>query len=67
MDCTKEKNLKNCTCTYEPCARKGACCACIAYHRANGELPGCVFTPEDERSYDRSITHFVSCSRSRRA
>jgi hypothetical protein len=65
MDCTKEKNLKNCTCTYEPCSRKGACCECIAYHQRNGEIPGCLFPPEVERTYDRSVTRFVSCYRSR--
>ncbi len=52
-------NLKGCTCTYEPCSRKGNCCACIAYHRSNGELPGCLFPPEAERTYDRSIAAFV--------
>jgi len=59
MDCKKNSNLKNCTCTYEPCPRKGACCDCVAYHRDNGELPGCLFTPEAERTYDRSITNFI--------
>jgi len=24
-----------------------------------GELPGCVFPPQAERTYDRSIAHFV--------
>lgn len=64
MECTKQKNLANCTCTYEPCSRKGACCQCIAYHQANGELPGCLFPPEVERTYDRSIRRFVKTYRS---
>ncbi|PIV63881.1 MAG: hypothetical protein COZ37_00095 [bacterium (Candidatus Ratteibacteria) CG_4_10_14_3_um_filter_41_18] len=38
----KEENKKDCTCTYEPCERKGICCECIAYHRSQGELPVCV-------------------------
>lgn len=42
-DCpNKEKNLERCTCTYEPCPRKGICCECIAYHRQNGGRPACV-------------------------
>ncbi|GFN22496.1 DUF6485 family protein [Thermanaeromonas sp. C210] len=56
-----EQNRKMCTCTYEPCSRKGNCCACILYHRRHGELPGCLFPPEVERTYDRSIERFVAC------
>ena len=29
MECNIEKNKRNCTCTYEPCSRKGKCCECI--------------------------------------
>jgi len=60
MECSLKTNQRNCTCTYEPCDRKGKCCECISFHRASGELPGCVFTPEVERSYDRSATRFVA-------
>lgn len=59
MECKKERNLKICTCTYEPCDKKGICCECIAYHRRRGELPGCFFPPEVEKIYDRSIRRFV--------
>ncbi len=59
MECTVDRNRRSCTCTYEPCSRKGKCCECIAYHRRNGELPGCLFPPEAERSYDRSIACFI--------
>ena len=61
MECKREMNKASCTCTYEPCSRKGICCECIAYHRENGELPGCVFPPEVERTYDRSFARFVAC------
>ena len=54
-----QRNLDRCTCTYEPCSRKGHCCDCIEYHRRSGELPGCLFPPQAERTYDRSIRHFV--------
>ena len=59
MECNIEKNKSNCTCTYEPCSRKGKCCECIAYHWNLGELPGCLFPPEVERTYDRSIEKFI--------
>lgn len=60
MECNKQKNLKICTCTYEPCSRKGICCECIAYHRKNNEIPGCFFSVEAERTYNRSIEYFIS-------
>jgi len=65
MECNDKKNRANCTCTYEPCARKGRCCECVLYHRQNGELPGCFFPQEVERTYDRSISRFISIYRKR--
>jgi hypothetical protein len=60
MTCeNKEKNLKQCNCTYEPCPRKGICCECIDYHRSSGELPACYFPKNIERTYDRSIECFI--------
>lgn len=56
-------NRKACNCTYEPCDRKGMCCECITYHRRNGELPGCFFPPNVERTYDRSIQRFMELQR----
>jgi len=61
MECRQEENRVQCTCTYEPCSHKGICCECIAYHRRLGELPGCLFPPEVERTYDRSIARYVAC------
>ena len=59
MDCiNKEKNLKNCNCTYS-CSKKGICCECIAYHRGMNQLPACYFNKEDEASYDRSVERFL--------
>jgi hypothetical protein len=57
-----EENKKGCSCTY-PCDKKGMCCKCIGYHRKRGELPGCMFPPEIEKTYDRSIEKFVSFHR----
>ena len=66
MECQIETNEQRCTCTYEPCERKGKCCDCISYHRVRGELPGCLFPPEAEMTYDRSIAYFVEVFRGRR-
>ncbi|MGC8972533.1 MAG: DUF6485 family protein [bacterium] len=52
--------MKNCNCSYEPCPRKGLCCECIAYHRSHQELPACYFPDDVERTYDRSISRFIS-------
>ena len=60
MECQIETNKSRCTCTYEPCSRKGKCCECIRYHWEHGELPGCLFPPEIERTYDRSLERFIS-------
>jgi hypothetical protein len=59
MECRIDDNKAKCTCTYEPCSRKGKCCECIIYHRQYDELPGCLFPPEVERTYDRSISRFI--------
>ena len=59
MECNLEQNIKNCSCTYSNCPRKGKCCECISYHKELGELPGCLFSPEAEATYDRSIDKFI--------
>uniref|UniRef100_A0A7C4THJ1 Cytosolic protein n=1 Tax=candidate division WOR-3 bacterium TaxID=2052148 RepID=A0A7C4THJ1_UNCW3 len=59
MECNLNKNLKKCTCTYEPCSRKGKCCECLSYHLKMKELPGCCFPPEVEKTYDRSFERFI--------
>lgn len=48
------ENLKCCTCTYD-CDKRGLCCACVAYHRAKGQIPGCFFSREAEAGWDRSV------------
>jgi len=59
MECNKQRNMAWCNCSYEPCSRKGICCECVAYHRKAGELPACYFSDQAERTYDRSIEHFI--------
>lgn len=59
-ECSSKKNLTSCTCTYEPCSKKGICCECLQYHLRMGEFPGCVFPADVERTYDRSIERFIA-------
>ena len=59
MECQIDENKAECPCTYETCSRKGKCCDCISYHLRSDELPGCVFSPEIEKTYDRSFGRFV--------
>ncbi len=60
-----ERNMKRCTCTYEPCSRKGYCCECMMYHWSMRELPACFFSKEGERTYDRSVRCFIAEQSSR--
>lgn len=63
MDCARTKaNNKMCNCTY-PCSLHGKCCECLAKHRRAGELPACYFTPEQERTYDRSIEYYCKVNK----
>ncbi|MFH0777313.1 MAG: DUF6485 family protein [Candidatus Eisenbacteria bacterium] len=59
-DCPSlDENAAGCTCTYEPCPRKGRCCECVQYHKSMGEAPGCLFPASAERTYDRSLKHLA--------
>ncbi len=59
MECKQAKNNAVCTCTYTSCSRHGICCECIQYHLRSRELPGCCFSKEAEKTYDRSFEHFA--------
>ena len=59
MECNKSKNMENCKCTYEPCERKGICCECLKYHLKSRELPGCCFSEEAEKTWNRSFEYFA--------
>ena len=65
MECQIDVNKVKCSCTYEPCSRKGKCCECISYHLESYELPACVFPPEVEKTYDRSFARFVEVVKAR--
>jgi hypothetical protein len=56
--CNQQKLAASCACTYS-CSRRGKCCECVAYHRSNGEFPGCFFPPEGEKTYDRSFRNLA--------
>lgn len=64
-ECNLSKNKGSCTCSYEPCSRKGKCCECIRYHRKNGELPACLFPEDVEATYDRSVENFINTHKKR--
>lgn len=59
MECKQTQNLKNCPCTYPSCPRKGICCECLKHHLNNDELPACCFSPQAEKTYNRSIKNFI--------
>lgn len=59
MECKRDTNIASCGCTWPGCSRKGVCCECLRYHWSHGELPGCLFPPEVEKTYDRSLETFV--------
>ena len=58
MECKRETNKEFCTCSFS-CNKKGVCCDCLKYHRRMGELPGCYFPADVEKSGDRSIERFI--------
>ncbi len=57
-ECNLDKNLEKCTCTFS-CDRKGKCCECVAYHRNHGEIPGCFFPRDKEKTGNRSVSFFI--------
>jgi len=60
MNCpNKQRNLEMCNCSYPGCEKKGVCCECLHYHRKKGALPACFFSADAEKTYDRSIAHFL--------
>ncbi len=59
MECKKDQNLANCSCSYMGCHRRGVCCDCVAYHLKSRQVPGCFFPADAEKTYDRSFEHFA--------
>lgn len=59
MECKSSQNAKSCSCSYDPCPRKGNCCECLSYHLRARQLPGCCFPANAERTFDRSFDHFA--------
>jgi hypothetical protein len=58
-ECVASRTLEHCTCTYLSCDKRGHCCKCVAYHNRKGEIPGCFFSTEAERTYDRSFARLA--------
>ncbi len=59
MDCKRNENLENCTCSSMGCSLRGVCCDCVSKHLAKRQLPGCFFSAEAEKTFDRSFEHFA--------
>lgn len=59
-ECKLEENKANCGCTYSSCGKQGMCCQCLRSHWSSGQLPGCLFPADVEKTYDRSVEKFVS-------
>ncbi|MCX7816537.1 MAG: DUF6485 family protein [Syntrophales bacterium] len=64
-ECNIQKNKNLCTCTYEPCSRKGICCECVHYHLRKGQFPACFFPKDVEKTYNRTIENFIKTYESR--
>jgi hypothetical protein len=60
MECKKDKNLDFCSCSYPGCSRKGICCECLQYHLKSQQLPGCCFSDDVEKTFDRSFRAFAT-------
>ena len=41
MECKREENLLECTCSATKCGNRGICCECVRHHREAGQIPGC--------------------------
>lgn len=59
MECKKDENKVECSCTALSCSKRGVCCDCVKYHRERQEIPGCFFSAAAERTWDRSVANFV--------
>ena len=58
-ECSVAKNKKKCGCSYDSCGKQGICCECISSHWSQGQLPGCLFPKDVEKTYDRSVETFI--------
>ena len=68
MNCpNKKRNIEEyCNCSYASCDKTGVCCECLHYHRLKGAFPACYFPDDAERTYDRSIEHFIEVYQKRK-
>ena len=59
MNCKIEMNKAKCACSYLSCSKRGICCDCVQSHLAKRQIPGCFFSLDAEKTYDRSFEHFA--------
>lgn len=48
------ENTRPCTCRNLKCPNHGRCCACVANHRSRGNLPFCLYTPEQLEELEKN-------------
>lgn len=48
------ENQRPYTCRNINCKNHGRCCACVATHRERGNLPFCLYTPEQIAEMERN-------------
>ena len=48
------ENTRSCVCRNVKCKNHGRCCACVANHRAQWNLPFCLYTPEQIAEMERN-------------
>jgi len=59
MKCASSSSAQHCTCTNTACPSWGDCLDCVTRHRERKEIPGCFFTTEGEKTYNRSVENFI--------
>ncbi len=43
--------------------KKKICSLCVKHHKERGEIPACFFPKSAEKTYDRSIKHFIEINK----
>lgn len=68
MQCKKEENLQNCSCSFPDCPRKGICCECVMHHRVKNEIPACFFPIDNESDTisSRTIENFIKSQKNKK-
>ena len=55
MECKRDQNEADCSCSTKDCERRGMCCECVAFHRSKGQLPSClrnIFEQQETQAFE---------------